>query len=696
MLGHRVRRFRLENVLSKATSRSVRIQSPAFQALNAVNISSNFLQSNAYSTSCIVASSVAKPYNESPYIDFTAICSDEITPSPDGSELLKFHTQNFYDATKHNVYEVRTGSYVDVKEDDIAKYFQEGLAGAANDEFEFTSNKRWMIRDSTKVLFRVIEETEKRLKYDASAFLEKNNKKSISTIDSSAHVGLHSKIQIPRFQGKAEWPESQMKVSYYGRDLVPTNFDASAEVEGFIKTKGPGSMLETTIDNLKNAAKEANQEIPDRVILSGGRGHGKSMVLNQAVLYARQRGWLTVFVPNGWEQVQHGPYIQPMTVPGPEKKVVYDNPYMDKVFLRGLWKAHKEQLKDLPISSKDVLSKYEAKLQSLRRAMQLALQLPGRDKLSFIELRSIIIEDDEDRLEEYDTLDADCLNQYNFMTNKLETLDDLLKLGVAFDFFSGLVVRDLIMELRQQTHVPVLFAVDEYNTWFMPSAFGYEGKGSLLGKELNLPDALLFLDTKKKKGAATNWTLNHGLCLAATSFTHAEATKRPDLVRFDTELKDSLPLRIKVNAYTQEEYLSAVSYYFQKGTSPVAPVASWEDFFLFRMVTMSNPRLVRYENMKFFFPRNVTGLEQELEMAALLGVSDPTKTNRAEDFDPTLGFNEDAEEEEKAAEGEEEVIEGIVEKESFLGAIERKDEDDYYPDLEDDDDDDYEPRRTSK
>ena len=31
---------------------------------------------------------------------------------------------------------------------------------------------------------------------------------------------------------------------------------------------------------------------------------GKSVVLNQAVYYARKKGWLCMFVPQGWEQVQ--------------------------------------------------------------------------------------------------------------------------------------------------------------------------------------------------------------------------------------------------------------------------------------------------------------------------------------------------------------------------------------------------------
>lgn len=39
-------------------------------------------------------------------------------------------------------------------------------------------------------------------------------------------------------------------------------------------------------------------------ITVGERGVGKSVVLNQAVYYARKKGWLCIFVPQGWEQVQ--------------------------------------------------------------------------------------------------------------------------------------------------------------------------------------------------------------------------------------------------------------------------------------------------------------------------------------------------------------------------------------------------------
>ena len=46
---------------------------------------------------------------------------------------------------------------------------------------------------------------------------------------------------------------------------------------------------------------------------------------------------------------------------------------------------------------------------------------------------------------------------------------------------------------------PVLFAVDEFNTWEVPSAFHYRMK-AVTGKELCVPNALNFLGVKKTEG----------------------------------------------------------------------------------------------------------------------------------------------------------------------------------------------------
>jgi hypothetical protein len=466
-----------------------------------------------------------------------------------------------------------------------------------------------------------------------------------------------------------------------------------------VKTKGPGSPVEQTVDALHAAVKKDKKDsIPDRIVLSGGRGHGKSMLLNQAVMFARQRGWLVVFVPNGWDHVQSGPYIQPLTVKvDGENKVVYDNPYMNKVLLRGLWKAHHKQLKKIVIEDIEALLKYEPLIQSTKKALINAMSLPGREKLGFVELRKLIASGGN-YLEEYDALDAEALKNYDLLKAKIITLEDLVLLGLAIDDLSGYVVQDVVRNLREQTQIPVMFAVDQYNTWFAPSAFAYEEAGRLTGLKLNVPSALHFLDTKKRDSATSQWTVKHGLCIAATSFKHSKTSKNTENVRFDTDLALSMPLRIRVNSYSHQEYVAAMSYYVQPGVSPLCAALNWDDVFMFRMLTNSIPRLLRAHGASYFLPRNVRSMEQDLQMAALLGMSDPTKVVRTEDFDRTLGFKEEETTMDFAtfassrggkvdsrffAPPEED-----TEEEEFLEHIERTEEDEYYSDEATTDDND--------
>jgi hypothetical protein len=49
---------------------------------------------------------------------------------------------------------VQEGGYMDITEEDLSKYYPEGLAGGAEEEFDFSQRTSWMVRDTTKVLCR--------------------------------------------------------------------------------------------------------------------------------------------------------------------------------------------------------------------------------------------------------------------------------------------------------------------------------------------------------------------------------------------------------------------------------------------------------------------------------------------------------------------------------------------------------------
>ena len=100
---------------------------------------------------------------------------------------------------------------------------------------------------------------------------------------------------------------------------------------------------------------------------------------------------------------------------------------------------------------------------------------------------------------------------------------------------------------------PVLFAVDEYNTWEAPSAFHYRMK-PVFGKEICVPHALNFLGVKKAN--SENYTMKNGLCVGSASSRYPDGLK----IQYE-DAKSSIPLVIRVPAYSQIEMASCVSYY---------------------------------------------------------------------------------------------------------------------------------------
>lgn len=221
-------------------------------------------------------------------------------PSADGAELINFHTEYFQQPSAKSVYDYRSGAYQEIDDKDLLRYFPEGLAGETKEEFEFSNHKRWMIRDSTKIVYRLIEESEKRLKYNGDEIYEKNLQKSRGTeatpsADEQAGgpqtnaegsnseagtgrrlaepAGFHRELHVPRLTDRADWPQSRIHFTHFGRELYQHSAESSSASSsssgsapsGFIRTRGEGSQLEQTMDNLRTATAD----IPDRLMLTG-------------------------------------------------------------------------------------------------------------------------------------------------------------------------------------------------------------------------------------------------------------------------------------------------------------------------------------------------------------------------------------------------------------------------------------------
>jgi len=380
-----------------------------------------------------------------------------------------------------------------------------------------------------------------------------------------------------------------------------------------------------------------------RLATAGPRGVGKSMALNQAVLHARRNGWLCLFVPEGWRQVQCGSYVDPAVVtmtgpgssmnsdgggdsgstsnqhvsPGEELEMeegdmldthasakIYDNHGMSVEVLRGFWRAHKEQLRNISIRDPaTILDKYAMYREEFKEAVsrvQSVASSGANKKLSFVQLRALI--EGEDNNPETDKLDADVLAELDYLNFEPSTLEDLVVLGVALKEIAGSLFMDLVDELRALETIRVLIAVDQYNCWEVPSAFSYRHQ-TLRGKDLCVPHALNFLSFRKSETA--EWTMKNGLCIAATSQRYAEGRN----VDF-SDTKRSLPLAVTVPAYSSVEYLAAAAYYAHRQVLPPRGILL-EDWLGLRMFTGSNPRLLRVDSFSFLMPRIATYMHEE-------------------------------------------------------------------------------------
>lgn len=188
-----------------------------------------------------------------------------VNTSEDGAMLKSFTTSHFSSEGIPSIYDLRSGAYQRLSQDELTKFLPEGVAGETAAEFAFTKQNAWMIRDTTKVLCRLIEEVEGRLTKPFSH-------------PSTGHQaqGLHSVIDMPRLTRRPEWEHAQLDISCYGQKVISPNDDlhksiAAASVqsasssEAMIHSKGPKSLLEKLVKKVG----EREGGVPDKIMLTG-------------------------------------------------------------------------------------------------------------------------------------------------------------------------------------------------------------------------------------------------------------------------------------------------------------------------------------------------------------------------------------------------------------------------------------------
>lgn len=145
----------------------------------------------------------------------------------DGQALMQLHQDYFSSSDSSQLYNLRSGTYVQVPEDIGSKFVPEGLGGEIDDEFKFAHKKMWMIRDTTKIICRILDD-------------HKNKTDTISS--SSLEPQGFSPVQ---FCGKPEWDSAKLQISVNGKNLLKesdkvssTNFNLADSCFKTLKSEG--------------------------------------------------------------------------------------------------------------------------------------------------------------------------------------------------------------------------------------------------------------------------------------------------------------------------------------------------------------------------------------------------------------------------------------------------------------------------
>lgn len=230
-----------------------------------------------------------------------------------------------------------------------------------------------------------------------------------------------------------------------------------------------------------------------------------SWALHQIVQFARESNWLTLYIPNPRSWCYEAPYVM-------------KSPYQEDKF-------------DIDVFGVELLEK--------------VLQCHG-EQLSTVKVRG-------DYGERYypASLGAKPKTAGEFDPATV-TLRDIVENGIKDEELACIAVIDLKAELAKVTEFPVLIAVDDYNTWFEKTVFGFEGK-DVQPSDISVIDAFKDIGAE---GHIKERKLANGLFVAATTENF------PSRFNFKKQV-DYRPLRLTMRTYTKEELESVIEYYNQ-------------------------------------------------------------------------------------------------------------------------------------
>ena len=174
--------------------------------------------------------------SESSNIEIPEVVVEELYNESSKSTFLL--SDHYTLPSEKSFYEVREGEYMEISKEDIKTYFPEGLAGDTNEEFDFSGKNIWMVRDSSKILCRVLDN----FSQGKAMSLQKN---------------VEPKVFLDGLTDRPEWRGTSTSFQYYSRELTPEQ-----QPDSFLQvTQGNGSLVEEAVSNFQNYIAEAPKNI---------------------------------------------------------------------------------------------------------------------------------------------------------------------------------------------------------------------------------------------------------------------------------------------------------------------------------------------------------------------------------------------------------------------------------------------------
>jgi hypothetical protein len=242
--------------------------------------------------------------------------SDLVT-NEEALQFKKYFRSHFLKEKCDNIQVVRTGTFIPLSSEDLKNSLPEGVPTSVSEEFEHTGKQMWMVRESTKLLCKLIDESEKTLVRKSSTEIPTTIEIPATTeipttlempaaspempsaspeIPSaspeipaaSPEIQAYPPINIPKFTDRAEWATSKIKCHHFGIDLMTadvsknnkneTESSSNNDDQGVVDLDSRQPSATDVSNNSKRDEGELNVDdivsrlsgkFPDKIVLTG-------------------------------------------------------------------------------------------------------------------------------------------------------------------------------------------------------------------------------------------------------------------------------------------------------------------------------------------------------------------------------------------------------------------------------------------